>query len=115
MELKTFIKQTLLDIAGAIKEVNEDASTNMVVNPTKLIGTRGTQVDVLTTSGAPLLQSIKFDVAVTVGSSAQEGESSRIDIASAKVNTSGESLNTQEQISRIQFEVPVALPTKQNR
>jgi len=33
MELKDFLKQTLLDIAGAIKETNENSDTNIIVNP----------------------------------------------------------------------------------
>jgi len=38
MELKDFIKQTLLDISGAIKETNEDNETNIIVNPKNVSG-----------------------------------------------------------------------------
>ncbi len=109
MELKTFIKQSLLDIAGAIKEVGEDTSTNMVVNPSDVAGGRGKIVKV--SEGKYIdLQHIKFDVAVTIGNNARGDVGAGINIAGLKIGGAGEVSDEHETASRIQFEIPIALP-----
>lgn len=112
MELKTFIKQSLLDIAGAIKEVNQDTTTNMKVNPTELVGDSGLSVE--TDNGEyTQVQKIKFDVAVTIGNNLKGDVGAGINVAGLKIGGSGEVTDEHEKVSRIQFEVPVALPTKE--
>lgn len=114
MELKTFIKQSLLDIAGAIKEVNEDTTTNMKVNPTELIGDSGTSVE--TDNGKyAQVQKVKFDIAVTAGNNLEGDVGAGINVAGVKIGGSGKVTDEHEKVSRIQFEIPIALPTKEEK
>ena len=121
MELKDFIKQTLIDIAGAIKEVNEDRTTNIIVNPKDMHGGPKDSSyaylpddDGLAKDNRPV-QNIKFDVAVTTGGSMQGDLGAGINVAGLKIGGSGEVTDEHQNISRIQFEIPVALPNGEYR
>ena len=114
MELKTFIKQSLLDIAGAIKEVNEDTSTNMVVNPTNVISGKGSSVEVEQGSYVEI-QNIKFDIAITIGGNLEGDVGAGINVAGIKIGGSGKATDEHEKVSRIQFEVPIALPSDKSK
>lgn len=112
MELKTFIKQSLIDIASAVKEANEDNSTDMIVNPNKLIsaGEANQRIsrDNNRRQGNDIryVQNIKFDVAVSVS----EGTERNINVAGGNVGETTGNNNEHSTASRIQFELPIALP-----
>lgn len=115
MELKTFIKQSLIDISTAIKEANEDKTTDMIVNPNKIVcagsaDQRITKENYNNEKGIRYVQNIKFDVAVTVGNNSTEGMEKNINIAEVNVNQTSGSKDEQSTASRIQFELLVALP-----
>jgi hypothetical protein len=116
MELKEFIKQTLLDIAGVIQETNEDITTNIVVNPKDVSGSTKESLQAYLsneegeTEDIRPIQKIKFDVAVTTGGEIQGGAAAGINVAGIKLGGSGELTDKHQNESRIQFEIPVALP-----
>ncbi len=121
MELKDFIKKTLLDIAGAIKETNENNDTNIIVNPKEVSGSakesqqayssdeHGETVDVRP------IQKIRFDIAVTTGGSVQGEAGTGINVAGIKLGGSGKATDKHENVSHIQFEIPIALPNGEYR
>lgn len=121
MELKDFIKQTLLDLAGAIKETNEDESSNIIVNPKHT--SSGAESEGYAykeavgggTEDTRPIQKIKFDVAVTTAGAIQGETGAGINVAGLKVGGSGEVKDEHQNESRIQFEIPVALPNGEYR
>lgn len=122
MELKDFIKQTLIDIAGAIKEANENSDTNIIVNPKQTGGGAETSEFAYKeeaqgggTEDTRPIQKVKFDIAVTTGGSIQGGAGAGITVVGLKVGGSGEVTDKHQNESRIQFEIPVALPNGEYR
>ena len=122
MELKEFVKETILDIAMAINDANKEASEkglDLLVNPFPLFehskgytetykDTNGTQTD------RKRVEMIDFDVAVT-SSNKTDGElGSSISIAGFKVGAGGGVSDGLENVSRIKFQIPVSFPNKQN-
>jgi hypothetical protein len=115
MELKTFIKQSLLEIAGAIKEVNEDTTTNMIVNPTNVSSSNGTKIVEVIKNSYVEIQDIKFDIAVTISGNIKGEAGASINVAGLKIGGSGEATDEHEKVSRIQFSIPVALPCDKSK
>nr|WP_156696911.1 MULTISPECIES: hypothetical protein [Pseudomonas] len=113
MELKQFVTAVLTEILDGVKdsqraieharegEVNPQLATNQgaLQNQGRLVSRWG-----------QLVQTVKFDVAVTV----EEGTGTKggigIFIGAVGLGSQGESKTSQASVSRIQFEVPVALP-----
>ena len=104
MELKDFVKQSLLDIFDAVQEASAEVSKEP---------RRGAIVPLW--GGPEHLssheQSIKFDVAVTATSKKRGETGGGIKVFSFADLTAGGSLEAQEKaISRVTFSIPVALP-----
>ena len=115
MELKEFVSAVLTDIIDGTREAQRDAEAkDGEVNPLL-----ATQQGVLQTQGrlvsrwGQLVQSVKFDVAVT----AEEGKGNKggigVFIGNVGVGTQRESTVSNASVSRIQFEVPISLPYKE--
>ena len=121
MELKDFIKQTLIDIATAIKETNQDVSTDIIVNPKNMHGGSKDSSyaylpdeDGLAKDNRPV-QRIKFDIAVTSGGSIKGEAGAGINVVGLKIGSNGEVEDQHQNESRIQFEIPIALPNGKYR
>lgn len=117
MELKDFIKKTILDIAGAIQEANEEAGKiDLIVNYNDIV--RDHQGDTFITkmkydnddTDKRQIQNIKFDVAVTAGGSLEGNAGASINVAGLEIGGEGKVIDKHSTVSRIQFEIPVALP-----
>jgi len=120
MELKEFIKETILDIALAINDANKEAiekGIDLLVNPFPLFehskgytetykDTNGTQTD------RKRVEMIDFDVAVTSSNTSGGELGSSISIAGFKVGAGGEISDGLENVSRIKFQIPVSFPNK---
>lgn len=117
MELKDFVKHTILDISKAIKEANDEATSqglDIKVNPLNVYeATSGRLEHFIPHSGSSsnrTIEKIKFDVAVTTGGSMSGDAGAGINVAGIKIGGSGSVKGEHENISRIAFEVPVVMP-----
>lgn len=118
MELKDFIKETILEISTAIKEANEEAEKNglnIMVNPDGIYGGSAhersytVQRDEMNTTR--IIEEIKFDVAVTTEAEKTGNVKGGIKIASFDIGGGGSLADKNSTISRITFSIPVSLPT----
>lgn len=107
MELKDFIKTTLLEITDAVLEAREKSTASIA--PFRLHGRNGTEIEVITSN-----QLIEFDLAITEtnkGSSNKEGNKIGIKVLSSEVSLEGKvgknSETVQQTANRIKFSVPV--------
>lgn len=113
MELKEFIKTALTDIVSAVKEVQEDVKEYATIAP--LMGTGNKESAILMEDGVAHISNIDFDVAVTTEAkeNAENGIKAGIKIASILnigVGSKGDETESNQNISRIRFSIPVLLP-----
>lgn len=104
MELRDFVTNTLVDIAEGVRRAQHElAESGARVNP--LLFERGH-----TTGHAPI-EKIQFDVAVSVGE--ETGTTGKVNVVAYVMGVSGERQHDRqsERISRVQFTVPMVLPT----
>ena len=111
MELKDFIKTTITQISQGVIEAQEELKgTDMIVNPSGL-ATNPNGEKYLRTDGSRYVQNIEINVGVT----AIEKEGGRAGIGIVTGILSGgaqSSTGTSNQIvSTIKFDIPVALPS----
>jgi hypothetical protein len=109
MELKDFIKTTLLEITnGVIEAQKELKDTGCLINPQGLL--RGDkQIQKGYGDKFRSVQMVKMRIAVSV--SENTGKKSGIGVA--KIITAGlntEKFDSNEQITTIEFDVPISLP-----
>ena len=113
MDLQNFVTETLVQVIAGISDAQTklDAS-NAIVSP-KLSGTaiNNKNVVILPTQDSPATM-INFDVALT----ATEGTGTKggIGVVAGIVSlgSTGQSSNENTSVSRVQFNVPIILPTK---
>ena len=122
MDLQSFIKEALVQIAKGIEDAGEALQdSDAIVNPSNVVGTggdRGTKVYGWLTDNRPesvrrAVQNIEFDVAVTAASGTETKGGIGIMVGMVVVGSQGKSDASQTSQSRIQFSVPMALPTTQ--
>ncbi|WP_103258748.1 trypco2 family protein [Tabrizicola aquatica] len=111
MDLKDFIKETVKAITEAAHELKSElADVGAIVNPP----TNGSRADTYKSAGAGdilrRVQNIEFDVALTTTSSVAAGGKAGLKIF--VVEASGDAAHTKanEEVSRIKFSIPIALP-----
>jgi len=102
VELREFIKSSILDILGGI----QDAATEVhnegglgAVNPV-------TKDQIFKT------QKVEFDVAVTASNEQAKGLNGGIKVAGISIGADGKESETGSTVSRIKFEIPIALPAQ---
>ena len=120
MELKEFIKQSIIEISEAVEESNEyfsSKSINAFVNP-EFIYENGKDKRAFTMpfdEESPnenrFIENIDFDVAVTTGGEISGEAKGGIKIASFEIGGKGSVVDKQQNVSRIKFTIPVCLPT----
>lgn len=108
MELKEFIKTALSDITGAVSELQAELKNGAVINPTLPYPVSMRTVKALDDSeGNRVVSDISFDIAVTIADS--KGANAGLSVFSIGI---GGKMNSKEQnVSRISFSIPVALPS----
>lgn len=120
MELKDFIKQSIIEISEAVQEANShlgDNGINAIVNP-EFIYESGKDRRAFTTppdEESPnenrFIENIDFDVAVTTEGEINGEARGGIKIASFEIGGKGSIVDKQQSVSRIKFTIPVCLPT----
>jgi hypothetical protein len=113
VELREFVKQTLLDILKGVTDVQADPSIGKNVAPWGIGGAKHPGKAVATTPSGPLI-SVAFDVAVTAEStdSARGGAGFKVAVMGigASVGAEADAAARNVAVTRIQFEVPLLLP-----
>ncbi|WP_298114411.1 hypothetical protein [uncultured Bacteroides sp.] len=109
MELKDFIKQTIIDIKDAIQELNEEfEKENTVVNPTHVCDSSHSYLE----GSYRNVTDIHFDL--SLNATEEVGKEGKIGVMSSLINLGGStrSGNTNENINRLQFTIPVCFPSR---
>ena len=117
MELKEFIKASLVDINKAISESNvELTGTGAIINP------KGVQINSDNSQAYgrqsykddlhkfKAVQKIEFDVAVYAQNDEKAGGGAKISIASIGIGADAEVKNMAKSESRLKFSIPVIYP-----
>jgi hypothetical protein len=108
MDIKQFVKDSLIQIAGAIKDANTElAELGSQANPpgaTSQSEAGTTYVDVIDT------QNIEFDLAVTITETATTSGGGSISVWSVGIGGEKSSEGSKSSVSRIKFTVPLKLP-----
>lgn len=103
MELRTFIKEALVDIVGGVTDAQSEIERGQIVPPVS-----GSFKSVET--GISEIQSVEFEVAVTTES--RKGSEAKLSVVAAVVGggIKGQSDSGSEHVARLRFKVPVKLP-----
>lgn len=111
MELKEFIKTTLTQISQGITEAKDELEgKDMIVNPAGLASNSNGE-KYLRTDGWRYVQEIEINVGVTAIE--KEGEKAGIGIVTGILSGGAQasSDNSNQTVSTIKFNIPVALPS----
>lgn len=117
MDLKDFIKASLVEINQAITDSNEELKgTGAVINPKGVqINSENSQAYGRQSPKADhqylkVVHKIDFDVAVYAQSDEKAGGGAKISIASIGIGADAEVKNSNKSESRLRFSVPVIYP-----
>lgn len=122
MDLKDFVKESLVQISKGINEANLELSeTGAMINPLNItINTENSQAYGRTGKPANkgdsrVVENVDFDVAVVAESGAQTNAGLKLSIASIGIGGDGQSNTKDKSESRIQFRIPVVFPGVDNK
>ena len=101
MDLKSFVKTALNDVMDAVQETIEERKT---------AGRRGHINPKSHDPDEMEIDTIKFDVAVSVGTKTQGGAEGVLEVFSVKLGGSGSHEREATNVSRIEFTLGVAWP-----
>ena len=112
MELKDFVKATLIQIADGIKEAQTEVDSDMLINPNG-VASNNSGDKFLRTGGSRFVQEIEINVGIT--EIEKEGEKAGIGIVTGFISggAQGTSDNTNQVVSSVRFKIPVALPSSE--
>lgn len=117
MELKDFVRESLLQIIAGVSEAQDELEdTNAETNPRDVIFPKSNLLPYIhdkATGGSKAVDFVEFDVAVT----AQEGTQTKggigVVMGIVGIGSQGKSEQKNEQHSRLKFKILVALPYKE--
>jgi hypothetical protein len=117
MELKDFIKSSLIEICQAIEEANKELEdSEAIINPGCIqINSEGSQAYGRQSNKAiheerKLVQKIDFDVAVYAQEGEKAGGGAKISIASIGFGANAEVSSANKSETRLRFSIPVIYP-----
>lgn len=114
MELKDFVKETIVQIVEGIDQANATLTGNSAfIASTNLSTNRALTSTVDKERIHHYVSNIEFDVAINVQNSETKAGGAGLEILSVlNVGGKGSSENTSSSTSRIKFSLPLALPTE---
>ena len=122
MDLRNFIKETLVQISQGIEDASAALEgTSAIVNPRNVAGATGTNdtkvYGYLIEKGSSTVmrqavQSIYFDVAISAAKGTETKGGTGLVVGAVALGSQGRSDATDSSQSRIQFTIPMVLPTK---
>jgi hypothetical protein len=111
MQLDTFISETLKAIVKGVKDSQEFAHEKGArINPVRVRAREGTYVFYGDEDGYRALSKIEFDIAVTVSSQQETGANAGIKVYALNIGGKKADTDLNETVSRIKFDIEVALP-----
>jgi len=123
MDLRNFIKETLVQIAQGVDDAREAlADSKAIVNPRNVAGSGSGGADskvygYLVTDNAKnyrqVVQSISFDVAVSVAQGTETKGGVGLVVGPVVLGSHGKSDASNTSMSRIQFRIPMVLPANE--
>jgi len=109
MELKDFVKETLISIIeGVVSAQGSDVGKHVNPKWSSSVGKESSHAYVA--PGDHLARLIKFDVAITVTEASGAEGGGKISILSSKIGVEGHSSNEKSTASKISFEIPITMP-----
>lgn len=118
LDLRNFIKETLVQIAQGIEDASQAlGSTTAIVNPRNVVGAHGTNDSKVygyvdeSRDLRQAVQSIHFDVAISIGQGTETKGGIGLVVGAVTLGSQGKSDSSNTSQSRIQFTIPMALPT----
>ena len=125
MDLKDFVKESIVQIAKGIEEANAELlEADAMVNPIYVTMHSDNAQSYGRTKkrdpgfGEPdsrVVQKVEFDVAVVAESGQQGSAGAKLSIASIGIGADGKTESSKKSESRIRFSIPVVLPGFQNQ
>jgi hypothetical protein len=113
MDIKDFVKESLMQIADSINEANVELDGKGTYIPSGDMIGEGVLYSAIKGSETRHFMKVEFDLAVTVSQEHGKSGGTGLSIASlANVGIKGDNKEGKEEISRIKFMVPMALPEK---
>ena len=119
MDLKDFVKESLVQISNGINEANEALEgTGAMVNPLH-VTTNSDKSQAYGRTGSPahdvngtsrVVEKVDFDVAVVAEAGEQTKAGIKLSIASIGLGADGQSSSKDKSESRIKFTIPVVFP-----
>lgn len=112
MDLKDFVKATLVNIVSGVKDAQEAVrGAGGIVNPASRVHKAADQSHFSSVEGGANVFLIEFDVAITVTEATNTGAGAKLAVASfLQLGAEGASDNAKSATNRIKFKVPLALP-----
>ena len=117
MKLRTFIEETLAEIASGISNANERLQeTGAVANPSNIYVDRNKDSKIFgvwdqnALSMHPIVELIEFDVAISLEQETGTSANAGVSISIAKLGAGGKSMNKESETSRVRFRVPFVYP-----
>lgn len=117
MQLDEYIKETLIQITKGVKDASEVVSElGGEVNPAREVteyqsGYEPTSFRELKSKGKPSDQIVKFDIALQVRESHAADGSGKAKLAVISIGGGVKSVDETNSAHRVQFEVPLSLPS----
>ena len=125
MDLKDFVKESIVQIAKGIEEANTELSDlDAMVNPryvrshsdsSQPYGRTKERDSNFKNPDSRVIEKVEFDVAVVAESGQQGSAGAKLSIASIGIGTEGKKESSNKSESRIKFSIPVVYPSYDNQ
>jgi len=123
MDLKEFVKESIVQIAQGIEDANEELmNSSAMVNPINITANSGSAQAYARTKrpseqnlGARIVEKVQFDVAVVAETGEEGTVGAKLSIASIGIGAKAKTENTNKSESRIKFSIPVVYPGFNNQ
>lgn len=120
MDLKDFIRESLVQISQGIEEANEALKDSIAeVNPAKFIAHSGEsqaygRVSATADENKPLVHLVDFDVAIQAQQGSESGGGMKLSIASVGIGADAKTRDSSSTESRLKFAIPMVYPSNKN-
>lgn len=108
MELKDFIKTAIIDITGAVSELQEELGNGTIINPSLTYGEHGKTV--LVDNVVRMIERLNFDIAVSATETTELNGKAKAGISVFGAKVGAENTEKTENVSRLTFSLPLLLP-----
>ena len=127
MDLKDFIKETIIQISESVIEIQEHFDSkkiNAIVNPRELeknynssypalyspLGHRLDGTEYQKNNVARMVENIEFDIAVTVETNSEKEVGGKLKILDIGIGAEANETNKAANVSKVKFKIPLVLP-----